>query len=351
MAASSRSFVVLHAEENSSFAYEIHGLLGRGAFGLIYAARLMGPGGFSRPVALKMLKPSYAALPELQHRLREEARALARLPHPAFIRIDRLVELDSGLAMVLERVDGVDLQRLIAVVGRVPIGAALEIAAITAGALHAAWAGLDERGRPLRMLHRDLKPSNLMITPYGQVRICDLGSAVARSEIHAEPGGTFGTPDYAAPERFDGRNGPEGDIYGLAVVLYELVTGERFGLGSPVREHHEARWREALQELREVLKPRWEQLEAIYDLIRFSLAFDPVVRPPAEAFEAACLAVRARLRDEPLRAWAGRVVPPLASSSLEPLLEPDDVDLATESISDEETPTLMDLLPDQVVRT
>lgn len=344
------SVIVLHAEETTPYAYEIHGLLGRGAFGLVYAARLVGPEGFSRPVALKLLKPAYANLPELNRRLVDEARALARLQHPAFIRVDRLIQLESGWALVMERVDGPDLQRLQGEIPRLPLGPALEIAAITASALHAAWAGQDERGRPLRMLHRDLKPSNVMITAFGQVKICDLGSAAAHHELQATLGGTFGTPDYAAPERFDGREGPEADVYALAVVLYELITGERFGLGSPVREHHEARWREALTVLRARLAEGWADHEPVYDLIRFSLAYDPVVRPPAEAFEAACLAMRARLRDESLRSWAGRVVPPMLQRSMEPVSALQDEDLPTEATDDEQTPTLMDLLPDQIIR-
>lgn len=341
--------VVLHADE-TAWRYELQGVLGRGAFGLVYAARLVGSAGFSRPVALKLLKPSCAGSVELNARLREEARALAMLRHPAFVRIERLERLEGSWALVLERVDGVDLQRLLAAHQRIPLGPALEIAAITAGALHAAWSDTDERGRPLRLLHRDLKPSNLMLTPHGAVRVCDLGSAAARGALQGEQGRAFGTPDYAAPERFDGRDGPEADIFSLGVVLYELLTGERFGLASPVREHHEVSWREALAVLRATLGPDGGDREAIYDLIRFSLAFDPLVRPPAEAFEAACLAVRARLPDEALRAYARRVVPPLLQGSVEPVDSLLEEDLPTEATGDEETPTLMDLLPDQVVR-
>jgi serine/threonine-protein kinase len=219
------------------------------------------------------------------------------------------------------------------------------VAALIAGALHAAWAGTDESGTPLRMLHRDLKPANLMLTPLGAVKICDLGIAATAEDAR---GCTFGTPDYAAPERFDGREGPEADVYALAVVLYELITGERFGLGTPVREHHEARWREVLAVLRARLPASGRAAEPVYDLIRFSLAFDPSVRPPADAFEAACLAVAGQLREEPLRSWAAREVGPLLAEALEP--EVDDEDLVAEVVVDDETPTLMDLSKDAGLR-
>jgi len=336
---------VFHADEATPHAYQISGLLGRGAFGLVYAARLLGPEGFARPVALKVLRPAYVRHAELVEQLKDEARALARLRHPAFVQVDRLVELDLGWTIVMERVDGVDLARLVTHLPRLPLRPALEIAALTAGALHAAWAGPDESGAPLRMLHRDLKPANLMLTPLGLVKICDLGIAATVEDAR---GCTFGTPEYAAPERFDGRDGPEADVYALAVVLYELITGERLGLGTPVREHHDARWREVLRVLRARLAELGPEAEPVYDLLRFSLAFEPSIRPPADAFEAACLAVAGRLREEPLRSWAGRVVPPLLTEALEP--EPDDEDLVVEVIVDEETPTLMDLSKDAALR-
>lgn len=330
--------VIAHADENTPYAYEIEGLLGKGAFGLVYRARLMGPEGFVRPVALKVLKPAYAAADELVEQLRDEALALASLHHPAFIRVDRLVRLDLGWAVVMEQVRGLDLSRLLARVDAVPLGAALEIVSIVAGALHVAWTAPGADGRPLRLMHRDLKPSNLMITPYGEVKICDLGTCRAqRRRANAGPLPAFGTPDYAAPERFDGVDGPEGDLYALGVVLYELLSGERFGLASPVRAWHDERWQEVVASAAALLRPRGLSVEPVLDLIRYSLAFSPAERPTAEAFEAICLAVRAALPDEGLRAWAGRVLPPLMYRP--PALDEDD-DGPTEEVNDEETPTL-----------
>lgn len=325
--------VIVHTDEITPYTYEIDGLLGRGAFGLVYSARLVGPEGFQRPVALKVLKPDHAGTDELVERLRGEARAMARLNHPSFIRVDRLVRLELGWAMVMERVDGVNLRRLLDAVGRAPLGPALEIAALVAGALHVAWTAPDERGRPIHLLHRDLKPSNLMLTPFGEVKILDLGIARDQRDLDRTSACALGTPDYAAPERFDGREGPEADVYSLAVVLYELLTGERYGLASPVREHHDARWREALGSAREALRGRGGVAEPVCDLLRFSLAFHPSVRPPADAFEAACLAVRAALPDEALRVWAGRVVRPLLADLVFPLESLDDEELPTDCLN------------------
>lgn len=333
--------VIAHADENATFSYEIDGLLGRGAFGLVYRARLRGPGGFSRPVALKVLKPAYTDDDELVEHLRAEARALASLDHPAFIRVDRLVRLDLGWAVVMEQVRGLDLLRVLQRAGRLPLAPALEVVAMVAGALHAAWTAPDELGRPLRLMHRDLKPSNLMLTPYGEVKVCDLGNCRAHRRRAGEGAlPAFGTPDYAAPERFDGVDGPAGDIYALGVVLFELLTGERFGLASPVRGWHEERWAEAVATAAELLRPRGVHAEAVLDLLRYSLAFDAASRPSAEALEAASLAARANLPDEGLRAWAGRALPPLMFRPA--ALDDDDEDLA-EEVDDEQTPTLQAL--------
>ena len=311
----------MRSDENTPYAYEIEGVLGRGSFGLIYGAHLKGPHGFTRPVALKVLKPAYAAADELVEQLRAEALALASLRHPAFIQVDRLVRLDIGWAVVMEQVRGLDLAAVLAAVARMPLGPALDVVGTVAGALHAAWTAPDEAGRPLRLMHRDLKPSNLMVTPYGEVKICDLGTALAeRRGPGALP--AVGTPDYAAPERFDGHDAPAGDIYALGVVLYEILSGERFGLASPVRAWHEERWGEVIASAATLLRPRGLALEPVLDLLRYALAFDAEVRPSAEAFEATCLAVRAAIPDEGLRAWAGRTLPPLMRAP--PLLDDDD---------------------------
>lgn len=300
----------MRSDENTPYAYEIEGLLGRGAFGLVYRARLIGPEGFTRPVALKVLKPAYAAADELVEQLRAEALALASLNHPAFIRVDRLVQLDLGWAVVMEQVHGLDLSALLRVVGRLPLGPALELVGVVASALHAAWTAPDASGRPLRLMHRDLKPSNLMLTPYGEVKICDLGTCQAPQRAPGA-GPALGTPDYAAPERFDGHDSPAGDIYALGVLLYEIISGERFGLASPVRAWHEERWAEVVASAASLLRPRGVNVEPVLDLIRYSLAFDATQRPDAAAFEATCQAVRVHIPDEGLRAWAGRTLPPL----------------------------------------
>ena len=333
----------LRVAETSSCRYELSGLLGQGAFGMVYEAQLHGPAGFSRVVALKVLKASYASQPEFVARMRVEAQTLARLHHPGFVRVDRVVELDLGPAVVMERVDGVDLRRALQAAGRVPLGVALDIVAAVAGALHVALTQPDAHGVPLGLMHRDLKPNNIFVTRHGEVKLGDL--SVVCDDEDTPSGVSFATPEYAAPERYDGRETPASDVYALGAVLYELATGERFGLASPVREHHEARWREALDSAARQLSRLGPSGEGVVDLLRYSLAWLPEVRPPADAIETVARSLRAGMRDEGLRAWAARVISPLVVPLPLPL---DDEPVGDEASEDTVTDMVVPVQADEL---
>jgi hypothetical protein len=208
--------------------YHVDALIGRGGMGCVYLGthtRL------ERRVAIKVLPPSLAAQPAMVARLRREAQAAARLVHPNVASTIDLDEHDGQLFMVMELVDGVPLDELIA---RGPIDPwrAVELVRQIASALGAAHAE--------GIVHRDVKPSNAIasITRDGaeHVKVIDFGIAHLRGDQLPAHGKIMGTPAYLAPEQLtndvvDSRT----DVYALGCTLYELLTGAPpFGHGATV---------------------------------------------------------------------------------------------------------------------
>lgn len=196
-------------------AFSIVALIGRGGQGEVYQAERW-QGGFEQSVALKLLRPEAA---EQFARFEYERQVLAGFEHPGIARL----------------VDG----------GKAPDGRpylAMEFVAGTAITRHCAEAGLSLEARLALfeqvceavayahrnlVVHRDLKPSNVLVTPEGQVKLLDFGVAHALES----PGQTLMTqivftPDYAAPEQFEGRNPTTAtDVYALGAILFELLVG------------------------------------------------------------------------------------------------------------------------------
>ena len=176
-----------------------------------------------RDVAIKLLRPAYANDEDFVARFRREARHAASLHHPNIVTIyDRGIDPESGTDyIVMQLVDGPDLDRLLAAEGRLPLGQALRIGVETTRALQAAH----DHG----IVHRDVKPGNILIDRDGSARVADFGIARAVSENSATTTGVIlASPQYASPEQVLGeRITPASDIYSLGVVLYDTITGQR----------------------------------------------------------------------------------------------------------------------------
>ena len=203
-----------------AYRYRLIALLETGGMAQIWRAddELLG-----RPVALKLPADSTAGSAAVLHAAWKEARTAARLSHPAIAAVhdyQEAVRPDGSIApfVVMELLDG---ETLAARLDRAPMTwrEAARVAAGVADALAAAHAG--------GVVHRDIKPGNVMLTSTG-VKILDFGiSATTGEPDNDETGSTFGTPAYVAPERFDGRPAePATDMYGLGVLLFEMVTGQ-----------------------------------------------------------------------------------------------------------------------------
>jgi serine/threonine protein kinase len=196
--------------------YQLIELLGRGGMGEVWRAH---DTTIDRVVALKVLLPHFAQDPEFEQRFRREARAAARLDDPHVVPIYDVGEIDGRLYVTMRLIDGVDLQTVLND-GPLPPARAVHIIEQIASALHSAHqAGL---------VHRDVKPSNILLAHNDFAYLIDFGIARASGDTALTSANTtIGTWAYMAPERFNaGEIQPSSDVYALACVLYQCLTGE-----------------------------------------------------------------------------------------------------------------------------
>jgi protein kinase-like protein len=199
--------------------YLLGPLLGRGGMGEVHRATDTSQDG--RVVALKRLAPHLSANAAYRERFRRECEAAARLDDPHVVPIHRYGEIDGRLFLDMQLLDGRDLAAELTHAGPMHPARAVAIVAQVAAALDAAHA--------VGLVHRDVKPSNILLaapTPGRPdfAQLTDFGIAAGP----AGDGGADGTVEYLAPERLLGTPADRRvDVYSLACVLHELVTGLR----------------------------------------------------------------------------------------------------------------------------
>jgi len=199
-------------------AYEIGGELGRGGWGVVLAGRHRQLG---RDVAIKQLPRAFAVDETIRSRFTVEARLLASLDHPHIVPVYDFVEQDGLCLLVMELLPGGTVWSRFTSDGFTASGACAVVLACLSG-LQAA------HGR--RVLHRDIKPENLMFSGTGALKVTDFGIAkvVGGEETMATRAGeVVGTPAYIAPEQARGGDlSPATDVYAVATMLYELLSGQ-----------------------------------------------------------------------------------------------------------------------------
>ncbi|WP_458685947.1 serine/threonine-protein kinase [Nocardia tengchongensis] len=205
--------------------------MGDGYLGRYRLDELLGSGGSAevwrahdtvtdRTVALKVLAPVLTADPEYRERFEREARAASLLHGPHVVAVHTYGELESRLFIESEFVDGLDIEALLEWEGPMTPDTAVELIAQVASALDEAHAA--------GLVHRDVKPQNIIVAPDDIAYLIDFGTAFQDGQTAiTQTGMLVGTPAYMAPERFDGTISVRSDVYSLACVLYECLTGQR----------------------------------------------------------------------------------------------------------------------------
>jgi serine/threonine-protein kinase len=196
--------------------YVLRRLLGRGGFGEVYEAE---DTAMHRVVALKLLSSNYSHDPAFRERLFREARTAGRLHDPHVVPIHGCGEIDGQLYIDMRLIDGTDLQGVLDGGGPLVPARAVNIVRQIAAALDAAHAE--------RVIHRDVKPANILLGADDFACLVDFGLANAATDTKlTSEGTTIGSFAYLAPERLiAGDVTPGADIYALACVLFECLTG------------------------------------------------------------------------------------------------------------------------------
>ena len=201
--------------------YRIERELGRGASGVVY----LGLDGFrGRKVAIKQTHAHLLQRPEQAERyrklLRNEAALSGRLRHPSIVRLLDADEEALPPYLVLEYVEGQPLSAYATPDALLPVQQVLDIAFKCCNALdYACRQGL---------VHRDIKPANLLLASDGNVKLTDFGAALSLRSDATQLAGLVGSPSYMSPEQVREQDlTHHSDMFSLAVVVYELLTGRR----------------------------------------------------------------------------------------------------------------------------
>lgn len=248
--------------------YRLVTAVGTGASAHVYLADDVS---LHRQVAIKVLHPALAGDQAFLKRFRAEARAVAALNHPNILRVYDWGEDGNEPYLVLEYLAGGSLRQIYDTGELLTPEQAVRIGI-------EACAGLDYAHRR-GLIHRDIKPANLLFDADGRLRIADFGLARALAEAAwTEPDGAIlGTARYAAPEQVEGwvLDG-KADVYGLALVLYEGVTGESPFIGDTTVATLMARLG--------ALLPEHEALGPLGEVLTWAAAPDPAERYDAAQF-------------------------------------------------------------------
>ncbi len=206
--------------------YRVIRVIGEGGMGVIYEGEHLA---VERRVAIKRLHPEFARNPDIVKRFQREARAAAHTGNEHVVEVFDMDVLPNGSPfMVLEYLDGINLDQLVESKGPLELGRAARIVIQVCDALNA----VHEAG----IIHRDLKPDNIVLVPRGAnpdfVKILDFGiskfksTSFDRTGTLTTPGSLVGTPSFMAPEQIDNRRDVDrrADIFALGGILYYALT-------------------------------------------------------------------------------------------------------------------------------
>ncbi len=208
--------------------FQILQKIGSGGMGSVYKAAQPD---MNRMVAVKILHKKLVNRKDLMSRFRREARAMSHLTHPNTVKVLLYGELDDGsLYIVMEYLEGRNLNQVVRKEGPMSADRAIPILIQVCGAL--------QEAHLQGIVHRDLKPENIFLSTNGGLKdfpkVLDFGLAkVTERELRpgsimlTQEGMVFGTPEFMSPEQAQGKVlDARSDIYSLATILYEMLTGK-----------------------------------------------------------------------------------------------------------------------------
>jgi serine/threonine protein kinase len=297
--------------------YRILDQLGRGGMGRVFKAEHTT---MHRIVALKVLANHLVKTEKAQQLFQREVRAAARLVHPNIVTAYDANQIDNRYYLVMEYVDGPNLDELVRERGPLPVNLACEFIRQAAAGLQYAH----EQG----MVHRDIKPANLLVGRAGSgyiVKILDFG--LARLHSRVQPDGkdsllthenaVMGTPDYLSPEQARNLSQVDirSDLYSLGCTLYYLLSGQvPYPGGTTVEKlvRHNTEEPRPVEQLRPGIPP------TVAAIVRRLMAKSPAARFQTPAELAAALAPFASTGSGPAAAAAPA---PAAVAAAPPLLK------------------------------
>src|SRR5262249_47895913 len=208
--------------------FQILQKIGSGGMGSVYKAAQPA---MNRMVAVKILHPKLTGRKDLVSRFRREARAMSHLEHPNTVKVLLYGDLDDGsLYIVMEYLEGRNLNQVVRKEGPLAPERAIPVLIQVCGAL--------QEAHLQGIVHRDLKPENIFLSTNGGLKdypkVLDFGLAkVTERELRpgsimlTQEGMVFGTPEFMSPEQAQGKVlDARSDIYSLATILYEVLTGK-----------------------------------------------------------------------------------------------------------------------------
>jgi serine/threonine protein kinase len=281
--------------------YKLLDAIGKGGMGKVFLCEHVR---LRRKVALKVLASKHLSNPSALERFEREAQAIASLDHPNIVRAHDIDQEGRLHFLVMEYVDGVNLQELVGQRGPLAVlRAAHYITQAAKGLQHAHDAG---------WVHRDIKPGNILLDRDGTVKILDMGLARFFPE-QGDPltnrfgdNAVLGTVDYVAPEQALNCHQADirSDIYSLGATLYFLLTGSPpFNQGSTAQRllGHQMQAPPPVANLRPEVPP------ALAAVVERMMAKDPAARfqVPAEVVAA-------------LAPWTNTPIPPPAAEAIAP---------------------------------
>src|SRR5215217_4081246 len=222
-----------------------------------------------RQVAVKRLHADSPV--DVEHRFNREAKLGASLNHPNFVSVFDTTTDDEGVLIVMEYVDGETLSRMLR---RGPLRPEEVVRMVLD------LGDVLDHAHAQGVVHRDVKPGNVLIRPDGMTKLADLGIATAADGTRITRSGTvLGTAAYMAPEQLDGRvAGPPADIYALAAIAFEALSGQKPRQGRTPMEIAHKIATEGPPDLREA----WPNApRAAAHVLQRGMAQEPEDRPPS----------------------------------------------------------------------